>query len=171
MNPDNAPANEDDGVFGPEVLLNVQSGKSCCRLSDDSLDGPLPTPPLTNAFFVWVGRRVLVVSDGIKEANIVRVASGLRENLREPALPIVFSYPTSSNTTYRLVCDARDDVRPSDVAKAQMYALVQCGWEERDTTMLVDGQRIVFRVSFALQDDGTYFPVLSRIHGADSSDL
>ncbi len=148
------------GVFGPEIVLNVTSGRACLRV-DDSLVAPLPDSPTTNAFVVWVGRPVIVVSEGVRPSDAEIVASRLREFVEIDDAPVVFSCGRSGEVARIMSAYAPSNLG-RELARAEVYVLVQCAWTEAEfVSVNVDGQVFVFRVEFVRQQDGSFFPLIS----------
>jgi hypothetical protein len=149
-----------EGVFGPEVLLNVETGEGCLRSAGGVVTGPLPSSPATNAFLVWVGFAVLVVSEGVRDEHVTTVASKLRTRLQSQPLPIVFSrgqHPAQDGVV--IITDAAG-AAPMQFARAEGYALVQAAWHEGPVTVHVDGTPYTFEVSFTETTPGHYAPSL-----------
>src|ERR1700689_359563 len=84
-------APEREGVFGPEIVISAVSGLGCLRLEDGSVVGGPPSAPSTNAFVVWLGRPIVVVSEGVQVRDAPLVATGLRELLDDANVPVVIS--------------------------------------------------------------------------------
>jgi len=146
MNPLERPG--DEGVFGPAVVLNSRSGEGCLWSQDGVVVGRMPSPPLTNAFVVWLGWPAIVVSEGVPPAALAVVARGLRELLETPGAPVLISLgklPTGDGS--RMLSDNPAGRPARDLARAEAYVAVQCGWFEGDAmTVDLDGERFELRL-------------------------
>jgi hypothetical protein len=149
-----------EGVFGPEVLLNTETGVGCFLDDEGVPSGALPGPPSTNAFLVWVGRAVLVVSDGVREEHRSVVAHTLRQRLHAAQLPIVFSQRAHAADGGTSIAVDAAGVQASELARAEAYALVQLAWEEDVITVRVAGDVHRFEVSFVETQQSNYRPVV-----------
>ncbi len=153
---------ENESVYGPELLLGALTGEVLMR-SDGEVRGNTPTPPLTGAFFVWVGFPVVVVSEGVPPSRTTAVAGNLRAALSAPEVPIVFS--TGRLEAGRGTTAASDNPVGSDaagLARAEAYVLVQRAWHEGPTVAVeLDGVRFELRLEMRAVGDGTYRPVVS----------
>jgi hypothetical protein len=155
-------APQKEGVFGPEVLLNSTSGQGCLRFSDGTIRGPMPEPPSTNAFLVWLGYPVLVVSEGVRDADVSGVAHELRKSVGGPSIPVVVTLgPLESGKGARALTD-NPSARPRrDLARAQAFVLVQCSWDEGPRINVeLDGEVYDFFVEFRESADGTFTPAV-----------
>jgi hypothetical protein len=155
----NAP--KQNGVFGAEILLNVRSGRGCLRADDGALLGAAPEGPATNAFVVWVGRPVIVVSEGVDSGDVVVVGSALRDLVGSDDAPVVFSLERVAANGVRAITDRALANFEREIAKAEAYVLVQCGWVEAESIRVeLDGQAFEFRVNFELGADGKFGPAI-----------
>lgn len=154
------PSPNTEGLFGPEVLLNVETGEGCLRAADGVITGQLPSSPATNAFLVWVGFAVLVVSEGVRDQHLTTVANKLRQRLQTALLPIVFSRgQRKTQDGVDIITDA-PDAEPMQLARAEGYALVQAAWHEGPVTVHTPGASYTFEVTFAETTPGNYLPTL-----------
>lgn len=153
---------EREGVFGWEILLNVRSGDSCLRSTDGVFHGPMPEEPRTNAFVVWVGRPVVVVSEGVRPQDFESVATALRQVVGADKAPVVFSLGRTGTNHVRAeaVCDRV--VTGRELARAEAYVLVQCAWVEHKTIVVELGkQSFELEVEFKEMVDGRLGPVIT----------
>jgi hypothetical protein len=149
-----------EGIFGPEILINVESGVGCLRLADGKTAGFIPEPPRTNAFAVWLQRPIVVVSEGIDVTNASRVAAGLRQLLEQADLPIVFSLGRGVGSAHaRAVADNAVPHIERELARAAAYTSVQAGFfEESEFRIELDGRLFSFSVAFRPVVGGTSWP-------------
>lgn len=152
-----------EGIFGPEIVLNTVSGRGCVRRDDGVLVGELPPPPMTNAFLVWLGRPVVVISEGVSLANLPAVAEALRNLLGAAAsVPVVASMGRLGGAGgWRAASHNPGSCPDRDLARAEAYVLVQAGWNE-GTPMRVElhGGLFSFGVEFREGPAGRYHPVV-----------
>lgn len=157
------PSPKIEGIFGPEVLLNVNTGEGCLRSAEGAVTGQLPGSPATNAFLVWVGFAVLVVSEGVPDEHVTTVAKKLRQLLGSEQLPVVFSrgqHATQDGVEIIVEPAGAPDMQ---LARAEGYALVQAAWHEGPVTVHANGASYTFEVSFVEVSAGSYLPAL-RLH-------
>jgi hypothetical protein len=152
-----------EGVFGPELLLNAASGAGCLRLEDGELVGELPDAPSTNAFLVWIGRPVIVVSEGVRALDLPVVAGRLRSLVGlGPSVPVVASLgrlPDGSGT--RAVGDNPDACPDRELARAETYVQMQCGWDESERmTVELNGRPFVLTTRLRRDPGGRYTPLV-----------
>lgn len=149
-------------MFGPEILLNCRSGAACIRADDGQLCGTRPDLPVTNAFAVWVGSPVIVVSEGVGGSDAAVVASALREVVALGDVSVVFNRERLSASKVRAIADRRSTVAGRDIARAEAYVLVECAWVEADMVSVeLDGESFDFRVRFEPGVAGRFTPVVS----------
>jgi hypothetical protein len=149
-----------EGVYGPEILLNCVSGQACLRFEDGTTRGNAPGPPCTNAFFVWVGRPVIVVSEGVQAPCTAAVAESLRTLAGAPDVPVVFNLGRlDGKDGVRVISvPASSNPRP-DLARAEAYVMVQCAWHEGGALAVeLDGRLFNVRIEFRQTEAGGYFP-------------
>ena len=149
-----------EGIFGPEILINATSGIGCLRLDNGTLIGPAPEPPSTNAFVIWLGRPIVVVSEGVQIGNVSRVAAGLRQIIGDTNVPVVVSLGRVAGRAHAIVDGAVSHVE-RELARAEAYALVQAGWVEAEKIPLeLNGQSFDFQFAFRPGEEGTFIPDL-----------
>jgi hypothetical protein len=149
-----------NGVFGAEIVLNTRTGHACFRSKEGSVIRAPPEPPTTNAFFVWVGRPVIVVSEGVSAEDADDVANALRGFVGEEHIPIVFNLGRSDVSDARVMASG-SSCSLRELALAEAYALVQCAWLEAERLRVeVDGRLFDFRVEFLPEADGKYVPFI-----------
>ncbi len=148
-----------EGVFGPELGINAVSGVGCLRFEDGRVAGDPPGAPSTNAFVVWLGRPIVVVSEGVQEKDAPIVTAGLRELLDEANLPVVISLGRTGGQGPARAITVGADGYDRELARAEAYVLVQAAWIETDTlTIELNGRLFVFRVEFRTASDGRLTP-------------
>jgi len=151
-----------EGVYGPEVLMNVVSGQSCLRDGDRILHGEWPSPPVSNAFFVWLGRPILVVSEGVAQQDVAVVTAMLRRFLEAPDLPIIVRLGRSENCAVMTVSNGPSQVAHCELARAEVYAQIDCGLTDTERMEVeVDGERFGFTIKMQMRQDGTFRPVVT----------
>jgi hypothetical protein len=145
-----------NGVFGAEIVLNTRSGQACLRSDYGSVTGA-PPPPLTNAFFVWVGRPVIVVSEGVGTEDVDRIANALRSFVGVEHIPILFDLGRNAVGRVCAMASPASAGLLRELALAEAYVLVQCAWSEADRLRIeVDGRGFDFRVEFHRELDGSF---------------
>lgn len=159
----NLPA--DEGVFGPEIVVDVQSGDAALRLDDGTIVGTHSGASSTNAFSVWVGQVVLVVSEGVTEAAFAHVAGGIRKTLGTDKLPIAFTHASGADrTSAAATSDVTVPIADRELARAVAYVMVQCAWNEGPTLHVrMNGQAFIFRLEFKEVGPSQYVPVVSPV--------
>ncbi|WP_394834466.1 hypothetical protein LVJ94_49020 [Pendulispora rubella] len=155
---DVVPASE--GIFGPEILLNAVSGVGCLRFEDGKVIGRRPEVPVTNAFVVWLGRPIVVVSGGVEPENVPRVAKELRLLLEDLTVPVVVCVPRdSAQSSARAISDIAVSYIDRELARAEAYVRVQAAWEEGDRIEIeLDGRPYSFRLEFRAGGAGGLVP-------------
>jgi hypothetical protein len=151
-----------EGVFGPQIVLNALSGHSCLRFEDGKVIGNSPDAPMTNAFLVWVGWPVIVVSEGVRAEDLPDVAKQLRKAVHaDTIVPVVATTGRlADGTGARAVSDNPNLRARRDLAKAQAYVEVQCAWAEEMITIEMDDERFKFLVMFRQVSPGRYSPLV-----------
>lgn len=149
-----------DGVFGPEIILDSMTGHCCFKSDDGKLVGNVPERPTTNAFVVWLGHPVIVVSEGVQHANLPTVAAGLRNLLQDRTLPVVVSLGRRTGEAYvRAISDNPTSHLDRELARAEAYVLVQCAWDENEILRVaLDDNLFEFRVEYRRESHGQFFP-------------
>ncbi|HEY2407233.1 MAG TPA: hypothetical protein VGI10_14585 [Polyangiaceae bacterium] len=148
-----------EGVIGPEILLNPASGHACLRMDDGSLRGQSPEAPYTNAFVVWLGYPVAVISAGVAPVDLSSVAQELRRALEHESLPIVANQGRlPSGDGARCISFNPGQLPARELARAEAYVLAQRGWEEGQINVELDGQPFVFELEFQANADGNFMP-------------
>jgi hypothetical protein len=143
-----------DGLYGPMLWIDVGSG----RVWQEGSAGQ-GTPELgraTNAFLIWVGTPVAAVSEGVPDAQIQRVAQGLRAFLRRLDLPVVFNRGwLPGKVGAKIVVDAPAAVPRRALARAEVYALVQAAWLDQDHVSIeLEAERFDFEVRTTPDEEG-----------------
>jgi hypothetical protein len=159
------PAPSVEGVYGPECLLNSQTGEGCLRDDAGQLVGSMPSAPITNAFLVWVGMPVLVVSQGVAQADSERVADRLRERFDAPDLPVIFDRGRRTHGAGHIVHSEAQAAATEELARAEGYALVQLAWEEDEVTVQMGRDVFSFDVRFVETGPGDFRPQLTLVNG------
>lgn len=155
-----APARE--GVlWGWDIVLDARSGLAWLRTADGDVRGTMPSGPKTNAFVVWVGRPVVVVSEGVEPSAFEAVAGALRDIVGLGGVSIVFDRGRAGLGAVRAMAHCDPLVARREVARAQAYVMVQCAWYEGERiTIELDGQAFGFEIRFERAERGVYWPVV-----------
>jgi hypothetical protein len=158
--PPSAP--EREGVlWGWDIVLAVRSGQAWLRTADGEVRGTMPSGPKTNAFVVWVGRSVIVVSEGVEPGDFGAVAEALRDVVGLGSVPVLFDRGRAGVGAVRAVAHGDPSTARREVARAQAYVMVQCAWYEgAGITVELDGQTFGFEIRFE-RGEGGYWPVVS----------
>ena len=151
-----------DGVFGPELLLSAKTGDMAVQAAGNTTADGAQGGPWVNAFLVWVGVAVVVVSEGVEHSSADVVSTALRAALVRPDLAVVFALggrkPGYSQAT---VSQGTVHTGARELARAEAFANVQCGLEEAKTvTVSQDGEQFAFALSFVEDTDGNFVPTL-----------
>jgi hypothetical protein len=145
-----------DGVFGPLLWVNTESGEVRKEIYYGDPGGSI------KALLVWVGQVVAVVSRGVHESERAKVSRGLRAYLRRGELPIVYErdwLPERAGTL--AVADVEGTVPRRDLARAAAYLVVQSEWLERERVAIeLDGERFDFDVREAPDGEGRLLTVI-----------
>jgi hypothetical protein len=146
-----------DGVYGPMYVVNAIDGR--CSVA---------SPPLTNAFLVWVGFPVLVVSAGVARADWAAAAARIRTDLAAPDLAIVFASASVDLTRPTVHVDAPLRHSVVDLARAEALVILQCTFLETDAIDVdVDGVLVGLACDHEVLSDGGWWPrVRPRSPGA-----
>jgi hypothetical protein len=149
-----------DGVWGPEIVVNAVSGDAQLRFNDGRVLGTPPPEPVTNAYMVWLGAPVIVISEGVRAEAIHTVASRLRAWLGLDNVPVVVSMEhLQGGIGTRILVDSPTYWEPRELARAEVYALVQCAWVEAEHVRVqLDGAEFGFDVRLKQLADGRYWP-------------
>jgi hypothetical protein len=151
-----------EGICGPEILLNVDSGVGCFRFDDGRIAGVVPQEPITNAFVIWVGVYVVVTSAGVDADHVPQVAAGLRSLLGAQDVPVAIKLASPKRAgVARLLVDGGSPVSRRQIARAEAYAQLQAGLADGGRLQVeVDGRLYELETGFAKRDDGTYIPTV-----------
>jgi hypothetical protein len=148
-----------EGIYGSEIVLGANSGE-VLRVGDEVFATSSETT--TNAYHVWVGAPVLVVSQGVERARVANVAGRLRDFLGVPHLAAVVELGWLPGHDGVIgVSDDNSGVARRDLARAQAYALVQGSWFERERVLIsLDEEVFDLKLAFEALEDGTFCPVI-----------
>lgn len=143
-----------EGVVAPEVWIDALGGRCATDLA--SLAG---TAGLVNAFTVWVGVRVVVVSPAGAGLDLRRVARSLRDLLGVRETPVIQVLREHEHG----VCATADhglwSGNPGDLALAVAYVTVQCGWYEGEALEVeLDGVSYHLGITMEPLGGGAYHP-------------
>jgi hypothetical protein len=118
---------------------------------------------MTNAFLVWLGRPVVVISGGVSLADLPAVAEALRSLLGAAAsVPVVAGMGRlDGEDGWRAASDNPGSCPDRLLARAEAYVLVQAGWNEGTPLRVeLDGEEFSFGVEFREAPAGRYHPVV-----------
>jgi hypothetical protein len=149
----------EEGVFGPEVVVSTISGDGCLR-SQTTTVGRHPETPAANAFLAWVGRPVLVVSEGVQVADAANVARGLRTFLQQENLPVLITTPHNANAAdASAISDDPSNAPERELARAMAFVLVQASWlESKIIRIQLNGCTHEFRSEMRERQGGGFWP-------------
>jgi hypothetical protein len=147
-----------NGVFGDELLVDVATGECVLR---SSVVGRELARQHTNAFTVWVGRVVAVVSEGVSSSVYASASLAIREFLGFGNIPVVFRAGGDGSVSSIDVLSDECDRCMSECAMAEVYVSVQCGLVESDVFHVdVGGQVFAFVTSFVSDGFDGLIPVV-----------